>query len=469
MRRHDPRSSFTDEEICEAFVAFDLDKNHFIGAAEIRHVLASIGEAATDEEIEEMIHMVDKGGHGQVCFEQFYHMVTDGRHPPPALVATAAAAIDKASRQQEQSMARRHGHGHGHGPAATMTTSQRMSMMSPAASLRSPYHTPRAEAKATSVTATTTTTSALSKGHPLPQQQPQPAAPPPPSSQATLPPGALCPEALMKLRQAKRQTLEEFAHGNGSNKVEILKKVYRQFQASFAASTLASTLSSVQRKEAAGQINFSTFAKLFQGVQEQEDGDDHGNSHATSSFTSSPSSKRLFACFDVDRTGQIDLRELLLALSAFTGADKEERLKFAFVMFDEEGMGTIGYRELLRILRATHMASSNEEVQRKAETILAQKAQKDAAGGGGGGGGGRIDTASVTVAYEEFVAVGKKFPSLLFPSLVQPQPQQQTGAGGGGGGGAPVVAPPQAMPQQKQPPPPPQQQQQQELSHGVLV
>ena len=40
----DPNGKFTDEEIYEAFVAFDLDKNNFVGAAEIRHVLINIGE-----------------------------------------------------------------------------------------------------------------------------------------------------------------------------------------------------------------------------------------------------------------------------------------------------------------------------------------------------------------------------------------------------------------------------------------
>ena len=62
----DPNGSFTDEEILEAFRAFDLDKNNFIGAAEIRHVLINIGENVTDEEVDEMIRMVDKDGDGQV-------------------------------------------------------------------------------------------------------------------------------------------------------------------------------------------------------------------------------------------------------------------------------------------------------------------------------------------------------------------------------------------------------------------
>merc|ERR1719487_2926464 len=81
----DPNGKFTDKEIKEAFEAFDLDHNSFVGAAEIRHVLINIGEQVTDEEVDEMIRMVDKDGDGQVAFEEFYEMVTGGKKPPPGL------------------------------------------------------------------------------------------------------------------------------------------------------------------------------------------------------------------------------------------------------------------------------------------------------------------------------------------------------------------------------------------------
>ena len=57
----------TEKEIIEAFRSFDLDKNNYVGAAEIRHVLLNIGERPTDEEVDEMIRMVDKNGDGQVA------------------------------------------------------------------------------------------------------------------------------------------------------------------------------------------------------------------------------------------------------------------------------------------------------------------------------------------------------------------------------------------------------------------
>ncbi len=43
------QQDFTDNEILEAFRSFDLDKNNYVGAAEIRHVLVNIGEKVEDE------------------------------------------------------------------------------------------------------------------------------------------------------------------------------------------------------------------------------------------------------------------------------------------------------------------------------------------------------------------------------------------------------------------------------------
>ena len=84
---------FTEKEIVEAFRAFDLDKNNYVGAAEIRHVLITIGERPTDEEVDEMIRMVDKNGDGQVAFDEFFRMVTGGRDPPTGLGAAVRHSI----------------------------------------------------------------------------------------------------------------------------------------------------------------------------------------------------------------------------------------------------------------------------------------------------------------------------------------------------------------------------------------
>merc|ERR1719188_716716 len=90
----------------------------------------------------------------------------------------------------------------------------------------------------------------------------------------------------------------------------------------------------------------------------------------------------------------------MIGLANFTGAGKEEKLKFAFMVFDEDGNGVITKQELLKILKANHMASSDKEVIRKAETIMMQ-ADKDGDG---------------VISFDEFVVVSRKFPNILFPA-----------------------------------------------------
>lgn len=57
-KSRDPNKGFTDEEILAAFRAFDLDKNNYVGAAEIRHILVNIGERVTDEEVSRVARSV---------------------------------------------------------------------------------------------------------------------------------------------------------------------------------------------------------------------------------------------------------------------------------------------------------------------------------------------------------------------------------------------------------------------------
>lgn len=79
---------FTQDEMRSAFGFLDLDRNGYIGAAEIRHILISMGELVTDEEIDMMIHMLDSSGDGQVSLQQFKAMVqssdpaNDNLQPP---------------------------------------------------------------------------------------------------------------------------------------------------------------------------------------------------------------------------------------------------------------------------------------------------------------------------------------------------------------------------------------------------
>jgi calmodulin len=65
----------TEEELLEAFKVFDRDSNGFITSHELRHVMTSLGESLTPEEIEEMIKQADVDGDGQINYDEFVKMM----------------------------------------------------------------------------------------------------------------------------------------------------------------------------------------------------------------------------------------------------------------------------------------------------------------------------------------------------------------------------------------------------------
>jgi len=285
----DPNGKFTDKEIKEAFMAFDLDHNNFVGAAEIRHVLVNIGENVTDEEVDEMIRMVDKDGDGQVSFEEFYEMVTGGKAPPAGLWDGPGAGVVQPGLAAAG--------GSDDGPVGA-------------------------------------------------------------AAAGTVP--------VIQQRNQRKGALEDFAK-EYNIKPESIKKAHKRFVETDV--------------DHSGLIDYTEFCEILQ-------------------VDASPQVERLFQMFDKDKSGQIDVKEFLIGLSNFTGAGKEEKLKFAFMVFDEDGNGVITKQELLKILKANHMASSDSEVIRKAETIMMQ-ADKDGDG---------------VISFDEFVVVSKKFPNILFPA-----------------------------------------------------
>ncbi|KAH7306764.1 hypothetical protein KP509_22G028800 [Ceratopteris richardii] len=54
----------SEEELKETFRVFDKDKNGFISAAELRHVMTNLGEKLRDDEVDEMIREADVDGVG---------------------------------------------------------------------------------------------------------------------------------------------------------------------------------------------------------------------------------------------------------------------------------------------------------------------------------------------------------------------------------------------------------------------
>ena len=284
---------FTEHEIIDAFRSFDLDKNNYVGAAEIRHVLLNIGERPTDEEVDEMIRMVDKNGDGQVAFDEFYRMITGGREPPAGLKAAARHSIIGSNNFGGLP----HG-GADNGKDSFITSSQTA-------------------------------------------------------------------HEAVKARNDKRKALDEFARDNYL-KPESIKRAHRRFQ--------------VLDKKHSGVIDYTEFCEVLQ-------------------VEPSVQAESVFKKYDYNQSGLIDAKELLIALANFTGAGKDDKMKFAFLLHDTEGTNSITHRELIQILRANHMARTEAEVARKAETILSQCSKRS----------------DGIITFDEFVVVSKKFPNILFP------------------------------------------------------
>ena len=58
-----------EEELRQAFRAFDRDGNGLITSAELRHVMTNLGEKLTDDECDEMIREADLDGDGMVNYD----------------------------------------------------------------------------------------------------------------------------------------------------------------------------------------------------------------------------------------------------------------------------------------------------------------------------------------------------------------------------------------------------------------
>eukprot|EP00438_Fugacium_kawagutii_P026457 Skav202768 [mRNA] locus=scaffold326:249916:252197:+ [translate_table: standard] len=62
-------------ELQEAFSVFDRDKSGQVTASELKHVMNSLGEKVTNEEVEQMIAEADMDGDGELSVEDFIQFV----------------------------------------------------------------------------------------------------------------------------------------------------------------------------------------------------------------------------------------------------------------------------------------------------------------------------------------------------------------------------------------------------------
>ena len=287
---------FTDQEIEDAFAFIDLDRNRFLGAAELRHILICMGELITDEEVDEMIRMCDTDGDGQVSYEEFYQMVC---HPDPG-----GPDFDPAKLKDQ--------------------------------------------------------------------------AGPPPPPKVPGDPSARVPDNerqhLMQLKQQKRKLLGQFSEENRVGR-EYIRSCFDRWH------------KIKHDKKKAMDDDEVTFDEWIHICRIEETGEN----------------KELFKLYDAadgEAEGTIDMREFLLGMNNFSGDERVDKCRFAFMLYDEDKNGFLTMEELVEVLKATHMATKASQVMKKAQTIMKQ-CDRD--------GDGHIDP-------EEFEIIAEKFPNILFPN-----------------------------------------------------
>jgi serine/threonine-protein phosphatase 2B regulatory subunit len=295
---------FTDDEIKEAFIQFDLDKNGFVGAAEIRHILVNIGESVTDDEVDEMVHMIDRDGDGMISFPEFYKLVSGGKDMPPALWTGPGTNKGGAAGPN------------GGAKAAAMGSSSMSAIAQAAEKMDGP--------------------------------------------------------AAAALRNNKRSAVEELVRRYNVS-AETVRRAWGEFE---SMGKTQDTVDYAAFCDMLGMEPSATVEKvfnLFDGIGDEQ-----------------------------HRTGTVNFREFVVVLMNFTPATKEEKTKFSFNCCDLNGDGKITREELTRILKSNHMALSEKEVERKAETIVAQ-----------------ADTNSDgNISLDEFEKVTQRFPNIIYPSYV---------------------------------------------------
>ncbi|CAO2166772.1 unnamed protein product [Urochloa humidicola] len=100
------RDSDSEEELREAFRVFDKDQNGFISAAELRHVMANLGERLTDAEVGEMVREADGDGDGRINYDEFVKVMMAKRRnkraeEKPGRGKKAGPSTDAGKRQQK--------------------------------------------------------------------------------------------------------------------------------------------------------------------------------------------------------------------------------------------------------------------------------------------------------------------------------------------------------------------------------
>ena len=65
----------TEEEVINAFKVFDKEGQGLISCTELYHIMTTLGDKLTEEEVEEMIREGDLDGNGVINYEEFVRMM----------------------------------------------------------------------------------------------------------------------------------------------------------------------------------------------------------------------------------------------------------------------------------------------------------------------------------------------------------------------------------------------------------
>lgn len=71
------RSGDTADDFIEGLRHFDKDASGFISSAELRHLLTTLGEKLSDEEVEQLLNN-QEDSQGNVNYEEFVRLVMNG-------------------------------------------------------------------------------------------------------------------------------------------------------------------------------------------------------------------------------------------------------------------------------------------------------------------------------------------------------------------------------------------------------
>ena len=63
-----------EDDIRNAFNAFDEDSNRYITKEELQNAMCKLGESLTEAEIEAIINEIDRNGDGLISYEEFKTM-----------------------------------------------------------------------------------------------------------------------------------------------------------------------------------------------------------------------------------------------------------------------------------------------------------------------------------------------------------------------------------------------------------